>query len=56
MQEETKKHAPLQGLALMSNDIEIQPDKSKNDEDELSALIAKGFTKMFCKHPKFKRI
>jgi len=29
----------------------MQLDKSKNDEDELLAMIDKGFKKMFQKHP-----
>ena len=47
LQEETEAPTPQQGLALKSNDIEMQSDKSKYDEDESLAMITKGFKKMF---------
>jgi len=49
--EEIEELAPQQGLALKSNDIECSLTK-----DEPLAIIAKGFKKIFHKHPVFTEI
>ena len=56
LQEGNEEHAPQQGLALKSNDIEMSSEESENEEDESVAMVAKGFQKIFEKYPKFMGI
>jgi len=41
LQEEIEEPTPQQGLTLKFNDIEMQPNKLENDEDESLAMIDK---------------